>query len=264
MSCYNGGMLKRLLLLLIIFSPMLVYASEVRFNIEPSQTSAHTGDTGLSIKAQLRVSDTDTNLSVGEQAEFRITNARDGDACSAQNGSTQTDTDGFIYATCKATQSGELKVYAYSIAKDDRSNETTLTFTDTPSTSPTVSISPTATPAPTTPPSTSTSTPTPSVKKSPIPMQSTNNSSGFGGPGLVDDPPETGLSNGNGKTLGATDELKTNDAGDADLLKTLIFLTGAAVLIVWSTYMVLVQRGVITGAKKNKRTSPGITPQSIE
>lgn len=140
----------------------------------------------------------------------------------------------------------------------------TVTETPTPTTAPTATATPapTATSAPSTPQATN--TPTPSAMKSPVPLQNSTNSSGFGGPGLVDDPPETGLSNVNGKTLGATDELKTNDAGDADLLKTLIFLTGAAVLIVWSTYMVLVQRGVITGAKKNKRTSPGITPQSIE
>lgn len=167
-----------------------------------------------------------------------------------------------------------LLVPLHVLAEDPTPTDTpTPTITETPSPTPTdtptpaptsAPADPTATPAPTTPPSTSTSTPTPSVKKSPIPMQSTNNSSGFGGPGLVDDPPETGLSNGSGKTLGATDELKTNDAGDADLLKTLIFLTGAVALIVWSTYMVLVQKGVISSGKKKKSSQTGITPQSIE
>ena len=163
-----------------------------------------------------------------------------------------------------------LHVYAEDPTPTDTPTPTvtetpTPTPTETPTPAPTSTpSSPTATPVPTTPPSTSSSTPTPSVKKSPIPMQSTNNSSGFGGPGLVDDPPETGLSNGNGKTLGATDGLKTNDAGDADLLKTLIFLTGAVALIVWSTYMVLVQKGIISSPKKKKSSQTGITPQSIE
>ncbi len=138
----------------------------------------------------------------------------------------------------------------------------TATETPTPTTAPTATPAPTATSAPSTPQATN--TPTPSAKKSPVPLQNSTNSSGFGGPGLVDDPPETGLSNGNGKTLGATDELKTNDAGDADLLKTLIFLTGAVALIVWSTYMVLVQKGVISSPKKKKSSQTGITPQSIE
>lgn len=148
----------------------------------------------------------------------------------------------------------------------------TITETVTPTPTPTSTPEPTATPAPTstTAPSSPTSTPVPAATSKPVTLPTkkqsattTQQSGGFGGDGLVeekDTPNQGGLSNG--QTLG-TATLDVSNAGDKDLLGTLIFLTAAVVLVVWTTYAVLVQRGIIKTEKKTKNQS-GITPQPLD
>lgn len=147
----------------------------------------------------------------------------------------------------------------------------TVTDTITPTETPTPTLAPTATPAPTntTAPSNPTSTPVPAATSKPVNLPTkkqaatTQQSGGFGGDGLVEDkdaPDQGGLSNG--QTLGAA-TMDVSSAGDKDLLGTLIFLTAAVVLVVWTTYAVLVQRGIIKTEKKPKNPG-GITPRPLD
>lgn len=109
--------------------------------------------------------------------------------------------------------------------------------------------------------STSTSTPTPNSTINPT---TNSQSNGLGGNGLVEDKEDaTGLAIDDGKVLAATESRDVDSVGDRDLLITLIFLTAAIVLIVWTVYMILVQNGIIkTGIKKDKNKG-GITPQPL-
>ena len=85
---------------------------------------------------------------------------------------------------------------------------------------------------PTTAPANLTNTPTPkSVTK-----QKTDSEQGsFGGGGLVEDKDvATGLDFDKDNVLGATTSRDNDSVGDKELLSTLIFLTGAVVLIIWT------------------------------
>lgn len=147
--------------------------------------------------------------------------------------------------------------------------------TATPSSTPTMTSSPSPTlaptstpdPAPTSTPSTSTtSTSTPTATATPTPKTTSkqtagSQASGFGGGGLVDekDVLETGLGTENGQTLGtATQDI--DSSGDKDLLSTLIFLTAAVVLLVWTVYMILVQKGIIKSETKKVTHKKNFTP----
>lgn len=147
----------------------------------------------------------------------------------------------------------------------------TVTDSITPTPTLTPTSEPTATPVPTstTEPSSPTSTPVPAVTSKQVTLPTkkqsatTQQSGGFGSDGLVEDkdtPNQGGLSNG--QTLGSA-TLDVNNAGDKDLLGTLIFLTAAAVLVVWTSYAVLVQKGIIKTEKKPKNLG-GITPRPLD
>lgn len=147
--------------------------------------------------------------------------------------------------------------------------------TETPTPTPTMAPTPSPTlaptsvpdPAPTTAPATSTtSTSTPTATATPIPKTTIKQTTGsqasdFGGGGLVDekDVLENGLGTENGQTLGtATQDI--DSSGDKDLLSTLIFLTAAVVLLVWTVYMILVQKGIIKSEIKKDTPKKDFTP----
>jgi len=126
---------------------------------------------------------------------------------------------------------------------------------------------PTATPVPTTEPASSTSnsstTPT-SVAKPTLKQTTKTQTSGFVGNGLVEEKEnDTGLGYGKDKVLGAATPQTVSSAGDKDLLSTLIFLTTAVILVVWTTYMILVQKGIIKSDLKKDKPTGGITPQPL-
>lgn len=127
---------------------------------------------------------------------------------------------------------------------------------------------PASTPTPTSAPasSTSTNTPTPTTVTKPTVKQTTNSQSGgLGGGGLVEEKENnTGLGFDDEKVLGAADSKDVDSVGDKDLLVTLIFLTAAVVLIVWTVYVILVQKGVITSGVKKDLHKGGITPQPLQ
>ncbi len=265
-------MLTALLFFWLIFSPAQVFADvSNRFTIEPNPTfTGNTGNPGLNVKAKLAISESDPSPSIEEGVEIRISNARDGDSCNVQGGEYHTDADGYIYATCTATTSGVVKIYAYSLDYADQSSETSLIFNSSPTpivntpapVSPT-NAPPADSPAPTsstasTNAPTSTATPTPKTTSK---QTAGSQASGFGGGGLVDekDVLETGLGTDNGQTLGtATQDI--DSSGDKDLLSTLIFLTAAVVLLVWTVYMILVQKGIIKSESKKATHKKNFTP----
>ncbi len=163
-----------------------------------------------------------------------------------------------------------VKSYAQTVTPEDTPTPM-VTEVPTPTETPSPTVEPTSTPAPTNSPESSspTSTPAPAATSKPVALptkkqaMTNTQTGGFIGNGLVeekDSPNQDGLSSG--QTLGtATQDI--NSSGDKDLLSTLIFLTGAVVLVVWTVYAVLVQKGVIKTVKK-KEHSGGITPQPLE
>ena len=146
--------------------------------------------------------------------------------------------------------------------------ETVVVPTETPTLTPTATPGPSATPTSSPPASsTSTNTPTPNTTIKPTIKQAANSqSNGFGGQGLVDEGKQvyTGLGFEDNEVLGVTESRDIDSVGDSDLLITLILLTAAVVLIVWTVYMVLVQKGIIKTAVKKDKQRVGITPQPVE
>ncbi len=114
--------------------------------------------------------------------------------------------------------------------------------------------------------STSSDTPTPNPTVNSTTNQTTNSqSNGLGGNGLVEDKEDTtGLAIDDGKVLAATESRDVDSVGDRDLLITLIFLTAAIVLIVWTVYMILVQNGIVKTEMKKEKHKGGITPQPLQ
>lgn len=146
--------------------------------------------------------------------------------------------------------------------------ETIVVPTETPTPTPTETPTPgpTATPTPA-PSSSSTSSPT----NTPTPIAvlkktSTTQQGGFGGQGLVDekDAVDTGLGYEKDKVLGSTTTQEVDSKGDGDLLLTLIFLTSTVVLVVWTIYIILVQKGIIKTDMKKNTQKVGITPQPLQ
>lgn len=144
-------------------------------------------------------------------------------------------------------------------------------------------LSPTATPSATLTPAEATATPVPGPSATPTsaPIVSTNTPTpklvmkqinttqqqgGFGGQGLVDekDTVDTGLGYEKDKVLGSTTAQEVDSKGDGDLLLTLIFLTGTVVLVVWTIYIILVQKGIIKTDMKKNTQKVGITPQPLQ
>lgn len=115
---------------------------------------------------------------------------------------------------------------------------------------------------PTTAAPTPTNTPTP---KSVMKQTTSSQQGGFGGAGLVEEKEaDTGLGFDKDNVQGATTSRDVDSAGDKDLLSTLIFLTAAIVLVVWTVYMILVQKGVIKSGVKKTQQKGGITPQPLQ
>lgn len=140
-----------------------------------------------------------------------------------------------------------------------------VTPTEAPTPAITSTPGPSATPEPTAATTFSTSDSTPTTVPQPTLEQTTNTqSSGVGGNGLVDEKEnDTGLGYADDNALGATTPQTVSSSGDKDLLTTLIFLTAAVILVVWTTYIILIQKGIIkSGIQKNKHTG-GITPQPL-
>jgi len=158
-------------------------------------------------------------------------------------------------------------LFPYPIAAQDVTPEPTAT--------PSATLTPVAetepTPIPTQGPSaTPTNTPTslsPSNNPTPTKQKQTvgSQTGGFGGDGLVEEKDvDTGLGFEKDKVLGTSTSKDIDSTGDKDLLSTLIFLTAAIVLIVWTVYMILVQKGIIKSAIKKTQHRGGITPQPLE
>lgn len=136
---------------------------------------------------------------------------------------------------------------------------TTIAPTPTPTSTPSSTTAPTSAPAAsasTTPTDTPIPTPKPTSKQS-----STNGRGGFGGGGLVDEKEtvDNGLGFGDGQTLGAATQ-DIDSTGDKDLLGTLIFLTGAVVLLVWTVYIILIQKGIIKSEPTKDEKIKDFTP----
>lgn len=79
------------------------------------------------VLAQVFVPDSgNTIASIGERAEFRIENPRDGDSC--VNEIEQTTELGLLRARCRTTQPGTITVYVYSFADNYESSRYLLHF----------------------------------------------------------------------------------------------------------------------------------------
>lgn len=121
-----------------------IYAATTnRITIE---TGSGTGTAGgsISVKALMRVSEGGP-ISVGEGAQFVVSNPRSGDRCDTN--AAPSDNQGYVYGTCYASGPGTVAFYARSLnGSDDRSNDSIITFIS----GPTPTNTPTATPTPTT------------------------------------------------------------------------------------------------------------------
>lgn len=78
------------------------------------------------------------------------------------------------------------------------------------------------------------------------------------------DQPDTGLGFDKDNVQGAATPREVDSTGDKDLLITLIFLTGAVILIVWTIYIILIQKGIIKSGIKKEANRGGITPQPLQ
>ena len=85
-----------------------------------------------------------TVSSVGERAEFRIENPREGDSC--VNELEQTTELGLLRARCRTTQPGTIAVYVYSFADNFESSRYLLNFYAVPNPTDFASEQPTAIP----------------------------------------------------------------------------------------------------------------------
>lgn len=231
-----------ILAVFLLLYPAGVHADAGRFTLEPASTEGYVGLSGIEVKAKLQVSSSDTASSVGEQAQLRVRNARDGDRCDTKGNTGPTDTSGYIYGTCYATQTGTVTIYAYSHNAGDESSDVSLTYNNPPA-----GQANTPTPQPTAVQQAKTASPSAAKKNQQI-QQSSGGS--ILGQGLVEEKQvlDDGVAMpGEGGQVAAAATQPPSD--DFDLLKTLIFLTGALILIIWSTYLILVQKGVIKKTK---------------
>ena len=217
---------------MFLLSGRPAYAS--RITIEAGSTTGTVGSGGVSIKAKMLQADSpDSGNSYKENAELKIRNQREGDRCDTIAGGS--DVNGYIYGTCYATQTGSYAAYVHSDRGDD-SPDVSLTFNDAP--------------APTTEPD-----PSQGVKSASAAAQKRAaqgqlpGAAGAAANPLMQDglaPDQEKVDNG---LAPQTDEHATTtiidpnevNAGAPDLLKSLIFLTGALVLLIWTGYLIFLQ-----------------------
>lgn len=121
------------------------------------ETGSATGTTGgsIGVKVLMRTS-IGGSVAVGEHAKFVVKSPRDGDRCDTNP--TPSDSSGYVYGACYATQAGTLTIYVNSLDNGDNSNDAIITFISGPT--------PTNTPA-----TTSTPTPTTSLKTTTTPTK---------------------------------------------------------------------------------------------
>ncbi len=123
--------MKKILIitLLMVFLPLTVFAGGGRILIYTSDNfnGYYYVNSDTYVLAQVFVPDSSNTVSsVGERAEFRIENPREGDSC--VNEIEQTTELGLLRARCKATQPGTITVYVYSFADNYESSRYQLHF----------------------------------------------------------------------------------------------------------------------------------------
>lgn len=164
-----------------------------------------------------------------------------------------------------------LVLFPFPALAQEETPTPTVTVTVLPTETPTPNPTETPTPGPTathtTAPANSNSSPTNTPTPKAVQKQTTGSqTNGFGSQGLVDEKDEvdTGLGYEKEKALGSLTPQEVDSRGDVDLLLTLIFLTGTVVLVVWTIYMILVQKGIIKTDTKKNTQKVGITPQPLQ
>lgn len=139
-------MKKTLLLALFALLTTGVFAGGGRVEFSPEGRGVAEID-GIEVKARLYEvgqGPTDGQLSIGEKAEFRIENPREGDRC--DNRGQPSDSSGYIYGTCYAKTEGSYYVYIHSYDKESPSGKYIIYFDPKPTSTPTPTITPTPTP----------------------------------------------------------------------------------------------------------------------
>ncbi len=233
-----------LLIFLMFASP--VHAS--RITIETDTTTGTVGEGGVSVKVKLLQADSsDSGNSFRENAELKIRSPRDGDRCDTILGGS--DVNGYVFGTCYATTTGSYSIFAHSNDRGDDSPEVSLTFNEAPhKDEPTPTEDPTVTDKPT-----ATSSAADKKKKAAqqVKQPGATQQNPFMQDGLApyEEPADTGLAPvEDGQVEGAVDASQVGK-GAPDLLKSLIFLTGALVLLIWSGYLIILQIQLRRGKK---------------
>ena len=250
------------LLVLHLVQPVPVVAAG-RIQIEAPETSGHAGSP-IDVKIKLLQGDaSDSQPSTGEKAEIKIQSPESGQSCITNPA--PSDSNGYVYGSCKSDTSGTMEVYAHSIDRGDTSEDLTLSF-DSEKQNP---------------------TPDPSAKK----MNNQNNpfakpqqtqqgadpaTTMANQPGLAEDKNAgqggaqqmEGLQTDGSAVAGAA----TTDAAqaaaptsDIDLLNSLIYLTGGIILLIAGIYFIYLQASKQAAANKqkkeeNKKDSASLAP----
>jgi len=132
--------------LLISFQVM---AGGGRFDLESLNSPGIVGSYPINVQAWLLKTNY-REASIGEKAEFIISNPRSGDKCITTNGTA--DQYGIIYGECQATEPGEMLVYVHSLDNNDDSSNMVLYFKSAPTSLPTSIITTPSAVTPTTQP----------------------------------------------------------------------------------------------------------------